>query len=119
MNRNNCDKNTNKIKIPTKLPGLTPRQLCETYKAILTKHSSQGSVLRNSNELEKMINFLMRNRDIIELSDDAIGRYPHYEFKLELKPDCPKVLYIQQYKHPRIYQEDIKKWTKQLLIVVI
>ncbi|RXG60145.1 hypothetical protein Avbf_16067 [Armadillidium vulgare] len=80
-----------KNEIPTKSLRLTPRQLRETYRAILTKTSREGSVLRNRNELERMIDFLIRNRDIVGLADDPIGKYPGYEFKLELEPDCPKV----------------------------
>ncbi|RXG61098.1 hypothetical protein Avbf_18677 [Armadillidium vulgare] len=104
-----------KKEIPTKSSRLTPRQLRETYRAILTKTSREGSVLRNRNELERMIDFLIRNRDIVGLADDPIGKYPGYEFKLELEPDCPKVLYTQQYKQPRVYQEGIKQWTEKQL----
>lgn len=102
-------------KLPTKTARLTPRQLHETYKTILTQHNNDGSLLRNANELKNLIDFLMSNRDIIGLSEDPIGRYPHYEFKLELEPDCPKGLCTQQYKQPRVYQEDIKKWAKKQL----
>lgn len=82
---------------------------------ILIKNSKKGSVLRKESELENKVNFLMRNRDIVGLSKDSISRYPGFEFKLELEPDCPKVLYTQQYKQPRIHQENIKKWREKQL----
>ncbi|RXG61438.1 hypothetical protein Avbf_14638 [Armadillidium vulgare] len=69
-------KSGSKNAIPTKSLRLTPRQLRETYRVILTKTSREGSVLRNRNELERMIDFLTRNRDIVGLADDPIGKYP-------------------------------------------
>lgn len=67
------------------------------------------------NAPENMFRFLMKNRDVMNLAEDPVGTYPHYEFRLEMEPNFPKVLYTQQYKQPQIYQEEIKKWTERQL----
>lgn len=47
------------------------------------KNIYKSSVLRKHSVLDSMIEFLIRNRDILNLAEDPIGKFLHYEFQDE------------------------------------
>ena len=92
---------------------LSDEEIRKVFKEILLSNSAKTEntyVLQKPEQLTEMLDFLVKNRDIISFENDPVGRCDLLTFKIKLKEGSPDYVYTAPYRHPHKYLQAIDDW---------
>ena len=110
--------NSSSINSVSTSKNLSDSEIRNVYKEILLSHSAKSSdtyVLQNPQQLDDMLDFLVKHRNIISLENDPVGLCPLVQFTVKLKDDSPSYIYTPPYRHPHKYLQAIDDWVEDNL----
>jgi hypothetical protein len=103
--------------LATDSKSLGPDQIREEYRKVLSSTSSkdpESDVLQDKEQLETLVEFLAKNRDVIALKGDAVGKTSLAKFQINLKPGT-KVIYVPPYRVPHSQQVVLENHVQEML----
>lgn len=101
--------------VVTSSENLADSQLRAAYRDILLLQiNAENSlcILQKPEELDNILDFLIKNWKVIALEDDPVGICPLTEFNIRLQKDAPSSIYTPQYQLPHRYLRDIDEWVQ-------